>query len=1161
MTFSPRPDPLDSPLGRALAARILVLDGATGTYLQGVPLTAGDFGGESLEGCNEILVATRPDVVRRMHEDYFRAGADIVETNTFGGTPLVLAEYGLQDRARELNRQAAILACEARDAVAAGLPGRERFVAGSMGPTTKSLSVTGGATFTQVLQSYREQALGLIEGGCDVLILETIQDGLNVKAGIIAVEEAREALGSNVPLALSCTIEATGTMLAGQDVEAFWTSVEHARPIFVGLNCSTGPDFMRDHLRALSDVATCFTSCYPNAGLPDENGCYHESPEQLSARLREFIGHGWLNVVGGCCGTTPRHVELLARAVKGLAPRAPAATIAAAVAGIESVELAPESRPLLVGERTNVIGSRAFKKLIHQEEWDSAAEIGRRQVRGGAQVVDVCLADPDRDEMADMERLLTRLVRKVKAPLMIDTTDAEVLERALQLVQGKCIVNSINLENGLERFEDVAPLLRKYGGAVVVGCIDEDPQQGMAVTRQRKVEIAVRSHEILTRDFGLASRDILFDPLVFPAATGDAAYLGSAIETIEGVRLVKQALPECHVILGISNVSFGLPDAAREVVNSVFLYLCTKAGLDLAIVNTEKIQRYASIPENERLLAENLLLGVGPDPVAAMAAHFRERKSAAVAAPLAGLPLDERLARHVVEGVQAGLVDALNEALALGRAPLEVVNGPLMAGMDEVGRLFNDNELIVAEVLQSAEVMKAAVTHLEKFMQKADTRARGKVVLATVKGDVHDIGKNLVEIILSNNGYDVVNLGIKVLPETLVRAAREHEPDAIGLSGLLVKSAKEMVVTASSFHDAGLNVPVLVGGAALSRKFTQTRIAPEYGGPVVYCPDATSGLSVMNELVDPGTREALLSRVAKETRAAQDLAATESAAAAAVPAPDLPSPLRPRRHVERRSPPDLKRHELLDIELSTVLPYLNEQALYGKHLGLRGLVSRLFEQGDVKLLELRATVQEVMSRHGATGALSARACWRFWPAIAEGDSIVLLQRPGGPPAGRFDFPRQPGGERLCLSDFVASEDPADPDYVALFVTTCGRGVREIARALMDRGDYVEAHALQSLAIEGAEATAEWLHATLRRAWGFPDPPGLSLQDVLKAKYRGLRVSFGYPACPRLEDQEKLFELLQPEGIGVTLTDGFMMEPEASVSAMVFQHPDARYFSA
>jgi 5-methyltetrahydrofolate--homocysteine methyltransferase len=1144
-------------LVRALRERILVLDGATGTWVQAQDLAAADFGGADLEGCNEALVLSRPDVVRRMHREYLAAGADLVETNSFGATPLVLAEYGLADRARAINEAAARLARAEADAAAT--EDRPRWVAGSMGPTTRTLSVVGGVTFAELRATYCEQALGLIEGGVDLLLVETCQDTANVKAALRGIDDAERELGVVVPRALSCTIEQTGTMLAGQDVEAFWVSVAHARPLFVGLNCSTGPDFMTDHLRTLAGLASCPVSCYPNAGLPDEDGHYHESPEAVAARLREFVERGWLAVVGGCCGTTADHVRRLAAAVAGLSPGVRTPRRTAAVAGLEAAFFEPESRPLLVGERTNVIGSRRFKRLVAEADWEAAAEIGRQQVKGGAQVVDVCLADPDRDEKADVASLLSRLNRKVKAPIMVDTTDADVLEAALELCQGKCIVNSINLEDGTRRIDEVAPLLRAFGGAVVVGCIDEDPVQGMAVTAERKLAVARRAHDLLTGSHGLDPRDLIFDPLVFPAGTGDAAYRGSAAETIEGVRLIKEALPGTHVILGISNVSFGLPPAAREVVNSVFLYHCTKAGLDLAIVNTERVQRFASIPEEERRLAEDLLFDRGDDPVAAIVRHFGARRTEPRTSPLLDLPLDERIARHVVEGVGDGVIDALAEARR-DREPLEIINGPLMAGMDEVGRLFNDNELIVAEVLQSAEVMKTAVTWLEQFMEKADTHARGKLLLATVKGDVHDIGKNLVEIVLANNGYQVINLGIKVLPETLVRAAREHSPDAIGLSGLLVKSAREMVTTARDLADAGVDVPVLVGGAALSRRFTLTRIAPEYRGPVLYCKDATDGLDVMNRLRDPAAREALLARLAEQRAEAQAAPAPARPAAAPAPPPGGRSPA-VRRDVAILRPPDLKRHLAEDVDFGEVQPWLNEQVLYGRHLGLRGVVSRLLEEGDGKALALRAKVEDLVGRATARGLLRVRAAWRFFAAVADGDAIALLDRPGGGELARFVFPRQAAADRLCLADYVLSEDPAVPDFVAAFVTTCGDGVREEAEALKHRGELFDSHALQAVALEGAEAAAEWLHARLRRAWGFPDPPGLDRRDVFKARYRGLRVSFGYPACPNLDDQRPLFDVLRPEDIGVALTEGFMMDPEASVSALVFHHPEARYFSA
>src|SRR5262245_13795273 len=769
-----------------LADRIVVLDGATGTYLQGRELGPADFGGPQYEGCNEHLVLTRPDVVREMHEGYLAAGADIVETDTFGGTRIVLAEYGLEDRVHEINATAARLAREACARVETA--DRLRFVAGSMGPGTKTISVTGGVTFDHVTAAYAEQTAALVEGGVDVLFLETQQDTLNVKAALLGIDDGFERAGHAVPIVLSVSIETMGTMLAGQSIEALYVSVAHRDLFAIGLNCATGPDFMTDHLRTLAQLSRFPVSCFPNAGLPDEEGRYNETPEGLVRKVERFCAEGWVNIIGGCCGTTAEHIRGLAEMARRHRPRTAAPVRRSIVSGIEFLPIDDDRRPVIVGERTNVIGSRRFKELVIAGDLDQAAEVGRRQVRGGAQILDVCLANPDRDELADMVAFLEVLTRKVKVPLMLDSTDARVLEDALERCQGKAIINSINLEDGEERFEKVLPLVRRYGAAVVVGCIDEDKQRGMAVTRQRKLEIAERSRRLLTDKYGLAEEDIIFDPLVFPVGTGDQNYVGAGAETVEGVRLIKEALPRTKTILGVSNVSFGLPTAGREILNSVFLHHCVHAGLDLAIVNAEKLERYPSIPEEERRLAEDLIYWRGEDPVAAFAAHFRGRAATAKHSDRSALPLDERLARYIVEGSKDGLVDDLDTKLRDTR-PLEIINGPLMAGMDEVGRLFNDNELIVAEVLQSAEAMKAAVAHLEPFMERTESATKGTVILATVKGDVHDIGKNLVEIILSNNGFRVVNLGIKVPPEDLIAAYREHRPDLIGLSGLLVKSA------------------------------------------------------------------------------------------------------------------------------------------------------------------------------------------------------------------------------------------------------------------------------------------------------------------------------------------------------------------------------------
>jgi 5-methyltetrahydrofolate--homocysteine methyltransferase len=1140
-----------------LRERILVLDGAMGTVLQGKQLTADDFGGTEYEGCNEYLNLTRPDVVRDIHTAYLEAGADIILTNTFGGTRIVLSEYNLQDQVHAINVAGARLARTV--AMAYSTPEKPRFVAGSLGPQTKTISVTGGITFDEVMAAFYAQTRGLLEGGVDLLLLETAQDTLNLKATMLGMQQAFREAGRTVPVAISVTIEAMGTMLGGQSIEALYTSIAHFRPLSIGLNCATGPEFMTDHLRSLAALATVPVSCHPNAGLPDEEGRYHETPTSLATQLERFIDRGWLNLVGGCCGTTPAHIRVLAQMVQGKRPRVPVSSPVTAVSGLDYLPLEAESRPLLVGERTNVIGSKKFRELISAGQYEQAAEIGRAQVKGGAQVVDICLANPDRDEYADMQRFLPFMAGKTRAPLMLDSTDARVLELALKHCQGKAIINSINLEDGEERFAAVVPLIHTYGAAVVVGCIDEDPEQGMGVTRERKLAIARRSYDLLVNKYGVEPRDLIFDPLVFPVGTGDENYIGSAEETIEGLRLIKQAFPLCKTILGISNVSFGLPNAGREVLNSVFLYHCTQAGLDYAIVNTQRLERYASISEEERWLAEDLLFWRGQDPIGAFTAFYKDKKTNKQ--PKVMLPLEKRLATYIVEGTKDGLFDDLDEALTRYK-PMEIINGPLMDGMDEVGRLFNNNELIVAEVLLSAEAMKGAVAYLEPHMEKAETALKGKIILATVKGDVHDIGKNLVDIILSNNGFEVLNLGIKVPPQKLIEVYKEEKPDYIGLSGLLVKSAQQMVVTAQDLRTAGIDVPLLVGGAALTNRFTATRIAPEYAGPVLYARDAMQGLELANQLSHPHQRRQLITRIRSEQHTLRQNA--EEAGKQTVAA--SPEGVGQRSSVQRNVPlpavPDWERHVFRDLSLEYLWPYLNQQMLYGKHMGLRGNVQKQFAQRDPKAIEIKERVDTLFREIVAAQAVRAHGVYRYFPAQADGESILIYD-----PADfttvleRFTFPRQPGDRYLCLADYVRPVESGEMDSVAFFVVTCGLGVRELAAAYKAAGAYVRSHAIQALTIELAEAYAEKLHQDLRAAWGFPDPPEMTMRERFQAKYRGIRVSFGYPACPSLEDQAKLFALIRPEDIGVQLTEGFMMDPEASVSALVFHHPEAEYFNA
>jgi 5-methyltetrahydrofolate--homocysteine methyltransferase len=1171
-------------LRELLSERILVLDGAMGTMLQQRHLTAEDFGGAALEGCNENLVRTRPDVVLDIHRKYFEAGSDIVETNSFGGATIVLAEYGLSADAHFLNRRSAELARQAADEFSTAA--RPRFVAGSVGPTTKAITVTGGVTFDGLIEAYYAQAKGLVEGGVDLLLVETCQDTRNIKAALLAIQKLSKEIGMQVPVIVSVTIEPMGTMLAGQTVEAMWASLRHAKPLAFGMNCATGPEFMTDHIRTLSQLSSEFVSCYPNAGLPDEEGKYLETPTSLAAQLEKFVDHGWLNFVGGCCGTTEQHIRAIAQMVHGKKPRVrPDESHRAVYSGIETIEAEDSTRPLLVGERTNVIGSRLFKNLVAEEKWEEASEIARRQVKGGAHIVDVCLQSTERDEKKDIPVFYEKLIRKVKAPVMIDTTDATAIELALTYCQGKSIINSINLEDGEEKFERVVPMAHDFGAAVVVGCIDEDKLQAQAFTRERKLAVAQRSYKLLTEKYGLGPEDIIFDPLVFPCATGDENYIGGAVETVEGIRLIKQALPDVRTILGISNVSFGLPAGAREVVNSVFLYYCTKAGLDLAIVNTEKLERFASIPQHERDLAENLLFSHPPKDVPAdhsqaellrnVPADWREQKKeqraavnqyhiAAIAEYFrtakkkekklaADLPLDERLANYIIEGTRDGLIADLERKRAEGASPLEIINGPLMAGMAEVGRLFNANELIVAEVLQSAEAMKASVNHLEQFMEKADTAKRGKIVLATVKGDVHDIGKNLVEIILKNNGYDVVNLGIKVPPEELIKAYLQHHPDAIGLSGLLVKSAQQMVITASDLRGAGIEIPLLVGGAALSARFTQTKIAPSYGKAVCYAKDAMTGLRLMNQLMDPATREQVL-----QEHAGSGGGVAVATAVAVAEIPKLTRSPKVRTDIPIPKVAYLDRKVRLVPDLNEVWSYINPFMLYGRHMGFRGDFEKRFAERETKAVELFESMEEV--KHEAAEFMKPRAVWQFFEAESDGEAMHLFAPGDAEPLHTFRFPRQRLGEFLCLSDFVLPPQSGKRDHVALFVVTAGEGVRERAEKAKNEGYYFKSHGMQALAIESAEACAEWLHRRIREDWGFPDPPELTMAQRFTSRYRGKRYSFGYPACPNLDDQAGIWKLLRPEEIGVQLTEGFMMDPEASVSALVFQHPDCTYFS-
>jgi len=821
-------------LRELLKRKILIIDGAMGTQLQKRNLSAADYGGEELEGCNENLVLTCPQAVVQVHEDYLSAGADIIETNTFGANDIVLAEYGLQDKVEEINIAAVRLARAAATPFAAL---KQRYVAASIGPTTKSVFVTESISFEQLKKSYARQIRALIGESVDLLLIETAQDLMNVKAALDAAFEVRAELKATTPVIVSASVGLSGTMLSGHTVEAYYTALAHYDLAAMGFNCASGPAEMTDKLRTLSALSRFPVLCMPNAGLPDENGLYNQTPEDFAARIASFANSGWVNIAGGCCGTTPDHIAHLALAMMDKTPRKPVTGRRKSCCGTDALFIDEVQPPVLVGERANSIGSKIFREMIAASRWNEALEVAKRQVKNGAQVIDVCLANPERDELADANTFFRLVARGIKAPVMIDTSNADVAFAAAALCSGKSIWNSVNLETGEQKLMRAAELNRRYGTALVIGCIDED-REAMAVTMARKLDIAKRAHDFLAY-LGVPEEDMIFDALVFPAATAQGKYAGSAAATVAAVAEIKKQFPACSTILGVSNVSYGLPTAAREALNAIFLQHCVKAGLEMAIVNTEKLRRYSSLTAEEISLGEKLLFSPEAESAAAFANLFRAEKKPVVHAE--ALPPEKLLAQKVFEGSRTGVAELVGKLLETN-APLDIIKGPLSEGMARVGELFAKGELIVTEVLQSAEVMQEAVNTLRpKLAQGASLR--GKMVLATVKGDVHDIGKNLVKMIFESNGFEVVDLGVKVPNMTIVEEALRVKPDFIGLSGLLTRSAENMVSVLEDLKSSGIAVPVVVGGAALSEKFVQLKLVPVYGGQVIYAADALDGLN------------------------------------------------------------------------------------------------------------------------------------------------------------------------------------------------------------------------------------------------------------------------------------------------------------------------------
>ncbi len=1151
----------------AARERVVVFDGATGTNIQLADLGPDDFGGPVLEGCNEVLADTRPDLVAELHRSFLEVGVDVVETDTFGAFSTVLADYGIAERAHELNVKAAGIARELAGSYST--PDRPRWVAGSLGPGTRFPSL-GQIPFVALRDAYEVQARGLLEGGVDLFVVETVFDLLQAKAAMVACRRAMAAVGREVPIQVQVTVELTGRMLPGTEIGAALCALDPMRPDVVGLNCATGPAEMGEHLRHLSRHARMPISCVPNAGLPsvvDGKMHYDLSPDALAEYHARFVTELGVSVIGGCCGTTPEHLRAVVERCAGLqvAPRSPVHEPGAASL-YSQVPFAQDTSFLSIGERTNANGSRRFREAMLEADWDTCVGMAREQVKEGAHLLDVCVDYTGADGVADMEQVISRLATQASLPLVIDSTEAPVVETALRWIGGRPVLNSVNLEDGdapgtrLDRFLTLA---REYGAAVVCTCIDTE---GQARTAEWKLRAARAIHDLAVGRYGLEPGDLLFDPLALPLSTGMEEGRRDGIETIEGIRRIKAELPGVYTVLGLSNVSFGLNPAARHVLNSVFLHECVGAGLDAAIVHAARIMPLNRIDERAREVCLDLVYDrrrEGYDPLHELLGLFEGVSSAAkVVEDRSGWSVQERLEHRIVDGDRNGLEADLDEALGAGQEALAIVNDVLLPGMKTVGELFGSGQMQLPFVLQSAETMKAAVARLEPHMEKADQGGKGKVVLATVKGDVHDIGKNLVDIILTNNGYEVHNLGIKVAVSEMLAKAEEVCADAIGMSGLLVKSTLVMRDNLEEMNTRGLSgIPVLLGGAALTRTYVERDLRAVYQGRLFYGKDAFEGLRTMDQLValrrSGGDRQ---DPDFGRTPGGRNLPPRQSQQRAAID----PSTV-PQRSPEVAAdnlvyqPPFVGSQVAKGVALDDISAYLNETALFRNQWGFRpeaGEDDKAFKD------RVRAILRSQLDQARATGVLVPQVAWGYFAVSAEGNDLIVWKDDSRSSEWlRFTFPRQRVEPWLCIADFYRAVESGEEDWAAFHVVTMGAAVSQATAALFAEDRYQEYLFLHGLGVEMAEALAEYWHRRIREEWGFAGEDGPSLGGLFRQKYRGGRYSWGYPACPDLEDNAKVADLLDVERIGVTLTDGFQLNPEQTTSAIICHHPRAKYFVA
>ncbi|MCX4571394.1 methionine synthase [Streptomyces viridodiastaticus] len=1140
-------------LREALATRVVVADGAMGTMLQAQDPTLEDF--QQLEGCNEVLNVTRPDIVRSVHAEYFDAGVDCVETNTFGANLTALGEYDIPERIFELSEAGARIARETADEFT-GRDGRPRWVLGSMGPGTK-LPTLGHIGYASLRDGFARNAEGLVTGGADALLVETTQDLLQTKAAVVGARRAMDALGVRLPLICSLAFETTGTMLLGSEIGAALTALEPLGIDMIGLNCSTGPGEMTEHLRHLARQARIPLMCMPNAGLPvlTADGAYFPlSPPELADAQETFVREYGLSLVGGCCGTTPEHLRRLVERVRDLAPveREPRPEPGAASL-YQSVPFRQDTSYLAIGERTNANGSKKFREAMLEGRWDDCVEMAREQIREGAHLLDLCVDYVGRDGVADMRELAGRFATASTLPIVLDSTEVDVIRAGLEKLGGRAVINSVNYEDGdgpESRFARVTELAREHGAALIALTIDEE---GQARTAQKKVEIAERLIADLTGNWGIREEDILVDCLTFTICTGQEESRKDGIATIEGIRELKRRHPDVQTTLGLSNISFGLNPAARILLNSVFLDECVKAGLDSAIVHASKILPIARFSEEEVTTALDLIYdrrSEGYDPLQKLMQLFEgataKSLKAGKAEELAALPLEERLKRRIIDGEKNGLEADLDEALGTRRA-LDIVNDTLLDGMKVVGELFGSGQMQLPFVLQSAEVMKSAVAHLEPHMEKTDEAGKGTIVLATVRGDVHDIGKNLVDIILSNNGYNVVNLGIKQPVSAILEAADEHKADVIGMSGLLVKSTVIMKENLEELNQRGLaaDYPVILGGAALTRAYVEQDLHEIYQGEVRYARDAFEGLRLMDALI--GIKRGVPGATLPELKQRRVRAATveieerpQEGSVRSDVAVDNPVP----------TPPFRGTRVVKGIQLKEYASWLDETALFR---GQWGLTKELIET------EGRPRLRALLDRLRTDNVLEAGVVHGYFPCVSKGDDLIILDEDGNERT-RFTFPRQRHGRRLCLADFFRPEESGETDVVGLQVVTVGSRIGEETARLFEADAYREYLELHGLSVQLAEALAEYWHARVRSELGIHrgDPDGLD--GMLRTEYQGCRYSLGYPACPDLEDRAKIADLLQPERIGVRLSEEFQLHPEQSTDAIVVHHPEAGYFN-